>query len=307
MKKRIVSIIFAVIMIVGMLPLSAIPAFAEEEEKSDVIRFGLTNPKESDNRLFALATTYSNEGGWYGGGGYTLTINAAKGLIITRIEAEISNHYDYYSEVGVSGDAVKENYPEKDGDTVTVSNINSSKFSFTGGSNYIQFKNVTVYYTCTHSIVENGICKRCHYVDESTHEHIFDDNRNCACGKTKCEAGEHDLENGFCKFCDFFDESTHEHIFDDNNVCACGKTKCDVDGHSYKYYCEFCGEEAPENLPAETTGLGSTFSGGNLWLIGGIAVVVIIGVAAYVVVKKKKITAAAGAAGEASSNHADEE
>ena len=289
--KKVVSLLLTLVLMVGLLSTAV---FAEEGADYDVIRFEQVKSKKSDKGLFTLTSTKVDVDGWYCGGSHTLTIIAENGLTITRIEAEIGYYFRNYSEVGVSGDAVKNNSPEKNGDTVIVSQINSSEFSFTGGSRFVQFKNIKVYY-CTHSFdengicelchyadeskhehifddnnvcacgktrcgvnghtLENGICEFCHYVDESKHEHIFDDNNNCACGKTKCDVGEHVLENGLCKFCDFFDESKHEqHIFDDDNNCACGKTKCDVEGHSYVTICQVCGAEAPENYVPEVSG-----------------------------------------------------
>ena len=116
----------------------------------------------------------------------------------------------------------------------------------------------------------------------------------------------------------FMGTKEHEHTFSTEYTynethhwreATCGCDEDVIDGfgsHKDKDLngiCDVCGKK----MSNDGAQLSSTFSGGNLWLIGGIAVVVIIGVAAYVVVKKKKKTAAAGAAGEASSNHADEE
>ena len=308
--KKVVSLLLTLVLMVGLLSTAV---FAEEKEQSDVIRFEQVLTKRSDKGLFTLTSTYADGDGWYCDDSDTLTITAAKGLTITRIEAEISYQYYYYGEVGVSGNAFKENYPMKNGDTVTVSRINSSEFSFVGGNYYVQFKNITVYYTCTHSFDENGICEFCHYVDESKHEHHFDDNRNCACGKTKCDVGEHVLENGICEFCHYVDESKHKHIFDDNNNCACGKTKCDVEGHSYVTICQVCGAEAPENPVVDTPliqvedaekgmsheeGLGSTLSQGNLAIVCSVAGLAV-GMAVMFFIMKKKPAAANGANREA--------
>ena len=264
--KKIISLIIALLLCVGLL---GTVAFAEEEEQSDVIRFEQVKSKKSDNGLFTLTTNAVDGAGWYGGYVKTLKITAANGLTITRIEAEIGSYYKFYSDVGVSGTAVKENSPSKNGDIVTVSQINSSEFSFTGGSCFIQFKNIKVYYT-------------------GTHTHIFDDNYVCACGIKGCGIEGHVLENGLCKFCDYIDESKHEHIFDDDNNCACGVKGCDIGAHSYKYYCEFCGEEAPENLPAETTGLGSTLSQGNVAIICSVAGIALGLVGGLLLGRKKK-------------------
>ncbi len=146
--KKVVSLLLALVLMVGLLSTAV---FAEEGEDYDVIRFEKVLTKQSDNGLFTLTANSSDDDGWFCDGSDTLTITAAKGLTITRIEAEISYHYYSYGEVGVSGTAFKEKYPEKDGDTVTVSNINSSEFSFTGGTEYIQLKDITVYYTGTHT------------------------------------------------------------------------------------------------------------------------------------------------------------
>lgn len=115
------------------------------------------------------------------------------------------------------------------------------------------------------------------------------------CKKTICEAEGHSLDNGFCKFCDYFDETKHEHIFDDNNECRCGKSKCDVNGHNYVsvLLCECCGEQAPEGYVPDSGSALSKGYPEIVFAVGGMAIGVI--ATLLISRKKKKSAGSASA------------
>ncbi len=267
--KKLISILLAILLLVSVLPMAA---FAEEE-LTDTLEFVNSKTVTSKSGLFTLTTNRVDNDGWFGGSHYDLTIRAEEdALLIKSIEAEIGWYSHLYGGVGVSGTAVKEEpYPTEDGQTVTVSNINSLEFSFAGGSYPVQFKDITVHYT--------------------KHSHSFDENNMCVCGARGCDGGQHVFDNGICVICHYFDETKHTHIFDDNNVCACGVKGCDIGEHSYKYTCEFCGEEAPENdTPEGAASTASIFFHGNLAIITAIAGLAV-GVAGTLLITKKKKSA----------------
>ena len=143
--KKLISILLAILLLMSILPMAA---FAEEDVSTDTIGFVDSLTATSENGFFTLtADAIDHQDGWNGGGRYTLTIRAKnEAIIIKSIEAEIGFYYQYYDKVGVSGTAVKEDTPSKNHETVTVSNINSSEFSFTGGDDFALFKNITIHF-----------------------------------------------------------------------------------------------------------------------------------------------------------------
>ena len=149
--KKIISVFLTLVLCVGLFAALGASAYAANE-MTDIFEFEEVKNKTSKNGNFELSTTYVSDNGWAGGGGRdndTLTIYAPNNdLMITRIEAVIGNYGWSYGKVGVSGTAHKEqNDRVENGKTVTVTNINASEFSFAGGSDWVAFKNITVYYT----------------------------------------------------------------------------------------------------------------------------------------------------------------
>ncbi len=250
--KKIVSLVLVLVLCVGML---STVAFADEE-MSDTITFEQVYSKKSENGLFTLTTTEVDKDGWYGGDTDTLTITAADGLTITRIDAVIGYFSWNYNNVGVSGSAVKDNLPSEDGDIVTVSNINASEFSFVGGSNFAQFKNITVYYMWphTHSYDANNVCSVCHKT------------------KTKCDVEGHNYVSVF--LCDCCGEEAPEGYDPENVSGAVGAVVV----------------ETPEG----ELGLGSSLSQGNMTIVCSVATLALGLVGGLLIGKKKKPVAANG-------------
>ena len=143
--KKFISLILAVLMLLGVLPLSAM---AEEEEPYEVIKFNGNTSAESEN--FLLSCKSANSNGWDGGTDfYYLTISAKSSskYIIKRIEATVGPYYGkFYPRVGVKPGTKRENRTVYEGDTVHIDDIHSPTFSFAGGSDFIYFKDITVYY-----------------------------------------------------------------------------------------------------------------------------------------------------------------
>lgn len=120
------------------------------EGSSEMINFQLATNLTSENGNFELSADRVKpfDGGyWQVDGENSITIRAKNGYTITRIDAVIVYGGDSYGTVGVSGNAHKEQNGEvANGSTVSVTNINDSVFSFTGGSFGVGFKNIKVYY-----------------------------------------------------------------------------------------------------------------------------------------------------------------
>ena len=179
MKKKILSIILSVAMIVSIIPLSAMTAFAagdhshsyvykddgdgthtyrcnvcdvyNEPELTEVLPY--TNPEEFGDYSytgteFKITARWADGSGIFGGD----TANPVKiepldpSLIITEVDAVVSFCGDDYGGVGVSSGEKHENGGVDNGSTVHVTNINAHKFSFAGGSNWVAFSNITVHY-----------------------------------------------------------------------------------------------------------------------------------------------------------------
>lgn len=276
--KKVVSLLLALVLMVGLLFTAA---FADEEEMSDTITFEQVKSKTSDNGLFTLTATDVNESGWRSGFDKTLTITAANGLIITRIEAELDRYSSPCDGLNASGDAIIQSMLEKDGvKIVSITNINSSEFSITGGIKLVEFKNITVYYTGTrtHSYGENNVC--------------------VGCGLTKCKIEGHTLENGFCKFCDYFDATKHTHDFIDG-VCKCG-TACQHEEpvtevvSAEKKYCPDCGKVISLTEITNPEKNASVLSKGYPEIVLGVGGVALGLVGGLLIGKKKKAPAANG-------------
>ncbi len=143
--KKFISLILAVLMLLGVLPLSTM---AEEEEPYEVIKFNGNTSAESEN--FLLSCESANENGWEGGSDFfylTISSKSTSEYIIKRIEATVGPYYGkFYPRVGVRPGTKRENRTVYEGDIVHVDDIHSPSFSFAGGSDFIYFKDITVYY-----------------------------------------------------------------------------------------------------------------------------------------------------------------
>ena len=93
---------------------------------------------------------------------------------ITRVEARITSYPKDYGYVGVTAGTKFETWVLYYNDIVHVDNINSKEFAFAGGTDYVGFDMVRVYYECAG-------------------EHAWDENDKCEiCGIPKCKVtGEH--------------------------------------------------------------------------------------------------------------------
>ena len=104
------------------------------------------------------------------------------------------------------------------------------------------------------------------------------------------------MNNGFCEFCEYFDEAKHEHIFNDDGECAsCGKTKCELGEHDYEsvYRCRWCDKEAPEGYVPQGQGsandpAASTLSQGSVTILGCMACLAVGLVGGLIIGRKKK-------------------
>ena len=258
--KKIIPILLALILLVGLMPISA---FAADEKSETFICDGKTLKVEGEN--FNLSAEYIEKGGWDGGTSrYPLTITARDdGIRITHIDAHVCYYGILYDEVGVNrGRKVPESLGFATTGDVSVLDINYRDFSFSKGGITVPFDKITVYFeTCE----EDG--------------HFYGSDNVCvSCGKTRCEIEGHSLENGFCKFCG---EPCHHESEPTKTVVSAEKVCCSDCGETLS----FSEITAPENT-------GSTLSDGNMTIIFTIAALAIGLCGGFVLGKKKKPTPA---------------
>ena len=250
MKKRIVSIILAVIMIVGMLPMSAITALADEREEepellSETIYFNYNKTEESEH--FTLTADYCDSNGWYGGSENDIITIAAKSnenLIIRKIEAVVTSSGFIYSEVGISSGTKEETGGVSNGATVHISGIDAPSFSFAGGL-AVPFKDITIYYTShTHNpteisakqgtAAEHGVSAT-HYYCKECGKYFAD--ADCKIEITKETADGYIIHN--------WSDWSQGNAFGHTHICTC--TGCDQSeteahtGHIGDGVCDVCG------------------------------------------------------------------
>lgn len=141
--KKIIPILLTLLLIVGLLPVSAFAA----EEKCDIFEREAVTSKKSEGGLFLLNTFEVDASGWSANYNYPLTIRAVDGKkIITRIEAKVAWYGWNYGNVIVSSGNKEQNDEVANNSIVSVSDINASEFSFTCSNGWIQFSEITVYY-----------------------------------------------------------------------------------------------------------------------------------------------------------------
>lgn len=191
MKRRVGSILLAVIMIMNMTGFWAVTAFAEDTEYSEEIIFGGTN--EVSGEHFILKTTKNDSDGWYASDDNPLTVTAKdESVLITRIEAEISGYGYNNLNLIVNPGEKQETRKMNSGETLHIDNINSFSVKFTS-SNKVQFNKITVYY--------------------EYHEHTWSDTMSsdvtghwllCDICGTKKDFSEHiGIEDGVCDICGY--------------------------------------------------------------------------------------------------------
>ena len=155
--KKIIPVLLALLLMVGLMPVSAFAA----EKKSDTIRFEEVYTKQSEKGLFTLDAHYYATNGWLGGTDQNyITITAADGLLITDVEAKLVKFSEYYDQVGISSGAKRKDEVWENGCYVTVKDIDATTFSFSDGSDWAIFQNITVYYTeHTHRYNPGYVCE----------------------------------------------------------------------------------------------------------------------------------------------------
>ena len=148
LKRKLLNIILAALMVVGMMPFAAVPAFAEEPEYlSETIAFNNSSTAESEH--FTLTGGMFTGDGWFGGSsGHNITIAPKNSelLLIRNIEAVVAANGSDYGEVGISAGTKRETGSVEDGITVHIDGVDALSFSFAGGKYYAKFKDITVFY-----------------------------------------------------------------------------------------------------------------------------------------------------------------
>ena len=149
MKRKIISIILAALMVVGMIPFAAVPAFAGEQEPeylSETIVFNNSLTAESEH--FTLTALDYDEDGWYGGDSDVITITPKNNekLFIRNIEAVIGESGFSYVHTGISSGTKREPGNMNNGVIVHIDGVDDYSFSFIGGNDYTQFKDITILY-----------------------------------------------------------------------------------------------------------------------------------------------------------------
>ncbi len=294
--KRFFSVVLTIIMAMSL----CVPAFAvERDPKTDELYETFTfdfdlagwqiTTVETEN--FMLETCVPAWTAVCGGDEnyYTnIWVKEGKKATITRIEARVLGYEYQYAGVGVTAGTKRENTNVKKGTWVHVDDINSSEFSFNGGTGHSEFDIIKVYYTCDeHYWGNDGYCELCGAFICDTDGHTWKDDGYCKyCGVFKCDVtGEHTWDdNGHCEYCEkFLCDETGEHMWKDNGHCQyCDVLKCDVTGgHDHitetkipayivKNTCDYCGETISEEVVEANNNTASIFGDGNVLIISSI-------------------------------------
>ncbi len=262
MRKRLLSVILAVVMTVGMIPLCTAPVSADGEELSELLEFNAGNIQPDGSYLyegncFRITAGYADgsKGIYAGSNAQWLTVEAIyPAVTITQVTAKILYWGGWYSAVGISGGRKLQNTAET-GSIVDVVDINSGAFSFAGGTDYCAFGDITVYYTvavhehdfsvdCTDNGdgTHRGKCSACGIVGDAVHVSAYTDNGDgthtygCVCGFASSEKAAHSIaytvnedgtHTGTC-VCGYSVTEAHEISYTDNEdgthtaSCKCG-------------------------------------------------------------------------------------
>lgn len=290
--KKLISLLLSLVMVSAL----CVPAFAGSKIETDettgefyeefTFNFGYCSSGaitvEGEN--FNIETNRHLETEVCGGGKDLYVKTYAKkdnNAIITRIEARASNYGYRSNEVGVTAGEKREKDGVGNRGIIHVDNIDKREFVFDGGTNYVAFDMIRVYYKCNeHVWIENGKCKVCGFLKcDIAGEHIWDNNNKCeACGAFKCVL-------------------TGKHTWGENGICEyCGALKCDVNGthdkiketHILVKECAYCGKKLSEEVIPFQNAIGSTLSEGNMTIICSVVCLVVGLVGGLLIGKKKK-------------------
>ncbi len=334
--KRIFCLLLVFIMAMSLW----VPAFAvERDPKTDELyetftfNFDLRGYRVStvETENFLLEACVPSYTAVYGGNEHhyvKIWVKEGRKATITRIEARVSDFGFYWEQAGVTVGTKRENTSVNKGTWVHVDDINSSEFSFDGGTKYSEFDIIKVYYTCDeHYWGNDGYCELCGAFICDTNEHTWGDDGYCKyCGVFKCDVtGEHTWDvNGHCEYCEkFLCDETGEHMWKDNGHCQyCDVLKCDVTGehmwkdnghcqycdvlkcnvtgeHDHitetkipayivKNTCDYCGEIISEEVVEANNNTASIFGDGNVLIISSIICILLGLGGGYLLGTKKK-------------------
>ena len=219
--KKLISLLLAVIMLVSL----AVPAFASSKSKLETNEVTGERYEEFTSFYFSdihgvhyifvgqnfMIETNGNKAEHYeiyGGDDEYYTKVYAKegsGFYITRVEARVSSYPKHYGDVGVTAGTKRETWGVDYYDIVHVDDIDSNEFAFSGGTEYVRFDMIRVYYGCAG-------------------EHTWDENGKCEiCGMPKCKVtGEHNAVLT-CSYCGekLSEGGTASTISEGNMVIVC--------------------------------------------------------------------------------------
>lgn len=159
--NKIISLLLALMMLLSL----GVTAFAETEKYEIFERFqfgGYGSDARVETEHFILESSWHSYDDVEGGGNNAFVRIKAKkgsGLIIKRIEANVSCYASRYSQVGVTAGVKRETGNISNDSIVYVDSINKSEFEFAGGSNYVCFDMIKVYYekaNATGSTISTG-------------------------------------------------------------------------------------------------------------------------------------------------------
>ncbi len=321
--KKIVSLILTAVMLISL----AVPAFAEyfydgdeipEGNYDDIIIWQAGDGKSNTRVKVRINSTVTVNTNLYGNGGAViigsnglLQYNETDDMLLAQLftdEIIIKIEEGGVLDVTFINDDDAERFIQHmsgfycarcDGNRVVVKHSHSSTFTDDG-----------FYCTvcgripeCRHGAWEEGVCFYCDY--KCPHEYVFEDGKCAFCGYSldsslclheiwsngKCiQCGfvcqhdwskeiQHEPIPEFCSICGY--RCKHE-VWEDGKCVNCG-CECPHDKGWRKNICEICGKELSfQNATA------STFSEGNLWIIGTFGALAVIAAAAVVIKKKKE-------------------
>ena len=156
--KKLISILIALVMVVGMLPAMSITAFADDEIKltTDIIRFNNSHTATSENGHYELSVKDHSPSRWLVQDDCPITIRSKDGQMISNISIKCDGQNDLSSFNFSSGS------PSWDGNNLIVTGINADEFvCSTDYTKILAFTEIEFY---------------------TTHKHDFSDNNDCSCG-----------------------------------------------------------------------------------------------------------------------------
>ena len=148
MKKRVLSIFLALVMVLSLMPTMSFAASAEEpEERSEVITFE-KGSAEVESPHFILSAGQSEYYGWFVDSGDNKIVIDAKepNIVITSIETFVGGDGDNNPDIVYSSGEKVETGAVKNGSTVHVKDINSSSLEITSSDGVIAFQTFVVRY-----------------------------------------------------------------------------------------------------------------------------------------------------------------